>query len=194
MGHCRPGRVRSLAASLLSRDGPSFRLLRDRLPQLTRERHGQGACPICQHGRQHDELTAAAVVPGSTALLSDNAHHPPRPQVRPPPQENLHRPPQDSRAYAGNARAGTSRGPANGRDLHGVQQQRDERSRRDIRYGRKHGRWRRLEGVCSKGRCKGRPANRTGPDTQKGQEAERLQVSLSAFCGAPLALQTHDIA
>jgi hypothetical protein len=42
LGHGRTGRVRPAAAALLPRDRHHLRLLRHRLSQFTRERHGQG--------------------------------------------------------------------------------------------------------------------------------------------------------
>jgi hypothetical protein len=40
LGHSRPGRIRSSAPAVISRDRPAVCVLRDRLPQLAGEYHG----------------------------------------------------------------------------------------------------------------------------------------------------------
>jgi Ras family len=84
-------------------------------------------------------LTQSIVVPRSPAFLSHHAHHPLRSEIRSPPQEDLHRAPQDPRPDTRYARAGQSCCQQDGRRVHGVQCQRADWRRGDFRYCHLHG-------------------------------------------------------
>lgn len=78
------------------------------------------------------------VVSRSPSFLSNHARHPPRPQVRPSIQAQLHRAAAHPGSHSSDDRARSASRLTNGCHIHGMQQSRDDRRPRDLQQSHMH--------------------------------------------------------
>lgn len=97
MGYCWPRRIRSPTTIIIPRNRSHLCMLRNRLPDIIRQCHGQGK--IALHSRKHSMLILHVVVPWSPSFLPIHSSHSCRPQIRSTNQANMYRPPQNTRSH-----------------------------------------------------------------------------------------------